>query len=426
MQEPIRFAAPAAVPTDAQSTEANAGAEDDTSVMRGFPPAPENQVTLHNASSPRFLRWSLMNGASLHPTVRVLRGEGTAMPLPAGEPFDPESLGLDDECGDTLTVERYFRECRIDAMLIMHRGRIVYERYLGEMRPNRLHSLFSSTKSLIGTLIAVLAHDGVLDLNATAATYVPELAHSALGSATLQQLLDMRANFRFGEQMHLGDRVQVDFHQALGVLGRPADYDGPDGAYALLKSAKPAGEHGIGPFRYDNGSTETLGWVARRATGRPLAQLLGERFWEPLGAQQDADLTLDCRKSEWAAAGMSTNLRDLARFGEMMRLDGTWQGRQIVPRAVVSDIRRGGDRAAYAASGSTFKRPGGSYRNQWWVHHDRYDSFSGNGHFGQCLWIAPKGETVIARFASDPQPTGTFEASHRRVGYAVIDALQAR
>ena len=129
--------------------------------------------------------------------------------------------------------------------------------------------------------------------------------------------------------------------------------------------------------------------------------------WSALRRRRRSDWRLRSRKSRatlfntLAAGGLSCRLRDLARFGEMIRLDGRLNGRQIVPAAVVADIRKGGSKAAFAGAG--YKTlPGASYHNQWWVLHDEHGAFAARGIHGQGIYVDPKAEMVIARFASSP------------------------
>ena len=84
-----------------------------------------------------------------------------------------------------------------------------------------------------------------------------------------------------------------------------------------------------------------------------------------------------------------------------MRCEGAWGGKQVIPAEVIADIRRGSDPAKFAPAGYTLL-PGYSYRNMWWVSHNPLGVFEGRGIHGQRLYIAPKAELVIARFASHP------------------------
>ena len=95
-------------------------------------------------------------------------------------------------------------------------------------------------------------------------------------------------------------------------------------------------------------------------------------------------------------------LRDLARFGEMIRQGGKFNGRQVVPAAVIEGIRGGASREAFAFGG--YKTlPGWSYHNQWWISHDDHGAFMARGIHGQAIYIDPKAEMVIARYASHPK-----------------------
>jgi CubicO group peptidase (beta-lactamase class C family) len=138
-----------------------------------------------------------------------------------------------------------------------------------------------------------------------------------------------------------------------------------------------------------------------RVTGSPLSEVLSERIWTQLGVEQDAFFTVDSMGTEFAGAGLNLCLRDLARFGEMMRLGGRYNGQQIVPAFVVDEIRRGGSRELFGPAG--YKTlPGWSYRNMWWVSHNAHQAFTARGIHGQTIYIDPMAEMVIVRFASHP------------------------
>jgi len=146
-------------------------------------------------------------------------------------------------------------------------------------------------------------------------------------------------------------------------------------------------------------NTDVLGWVLRRVTGLTLGELLEQRIWSQLGAEQDGDLMVDATGTEFAGGGFNCCLRDLARFGEAMRRDGYWNARQLVPTAAIDDIRRGADPAHFAQAGYV-TLPGASYRDMWWVLHNEHGAYCARGIHGQGIYIDPTAEMVIARFAS--------------------------
>jgi CubicO group peptidase (beta-lactamase class C family) len=142
-------------------------------------------------------------------------------------------------------------------------------------------------------------------------------------------------------------------------------------------------------------------WVMARATGQSLDAMLHERLWAPLGCEEDGYIVVDPAGMPMGGGGLSASLRDLARFGELMRRDGDWHGRQLIPAAAVAEVRRGDDPAKFAKAGYTLL-PDYSYRNMWWVSHNELGAFEGRGIHGQRLYVAPLAEMVVARFASHP------------------------
>ena len=183
-------------------------------------------------------------------------------------------------------------------------------------------------------------------------------------------------------------------------LPKPEDYSGPRTYYEFLKTVKKQGEHGEA-FGYKTVNTDVLGWIIARVTGRSVAQLLSARIWRHLGAEQDAYFTVDSVGTPFAGGGLNTGLRDLARFGEMMRNGGRFNGRQILPKAAIDDTLSKGNPLVFAKAGYKLL-PGWSYRNMWWITKNVHGAFAARGVHGQTVYIDPKAEMVIARYASHP------------------------
>ncbi|MBI1789883.1 MAG: serine hydrolase [Acidobacteria bacterium] len=346
-------------------------------------------------------RWTFSHFRQFVPTRAVSRGNAAASELPRAERADIDAIRFQPIGGaEPMTWAQSLSVNYTDGILVLHRGRIVYERYFGVLTPAGQHIAFSVTKSFVATLAAALISEGVLDERATVASYVPELKESGFGDATIRQLLDMTTGLKYSENYVDANSPVWEFCRANGFLPRPAGYHGPETSYAYLQTLSKEYPHGE-RFVYKTVNTDALAWVMSRVTGRPLSELLRERIWSRLGVEQDAYFTVDSGGTEFAGGGLNASLRDLARFGEMMRLGGRYNGRQIVPAAVIDDIRRGGSREQFAPAG--YKTlPGWSYRNMWWVSHNSHGAFTARGVHGQAIYIDPKAEMVIARFASHP------------------------
>lgn len=370
--------------------------------MVGAPPPPERQLRFDDGSYFQFpaMRWSVAHFRQLMPTLNISRGLGAPVPLVRALRKDLDGVRfLPLGSASPMTWVESLAANYTDGIAVLHQGRIVYERYFGALDERGQHAAMSVTKSVTGTLGAMLVAEGRLDENKRVADYVPELASSAFGDATVRQVLDMTTGLQYSED-YADPKAEVwAFSQAGSPLPKPG-YTGPRSYREYLQTVRPEGRHGAA-FAYKTVNSDTLGWIIARATGRNVAELLSERIWSRIGAEQDAYITVDSTGTPFAGGGLNTGLRDLARFGELLRNQGRFQGRQIIPRAVVDDIRGGGDRAAFARAGYALL-PGWSYRNMWWVTHGADDAFMARGVHGQRIYVNPRAAVVIVRYASHP------------------------
>lgn len=372
-------------------------------LMQGFPPPAEKQVTAANflTNYPN-VRWAFHHMRELLPSRQIGRGPGAAVPLPVGPDRRTEidNLRFTGPDGATLTFAEYLTASYADATLIMKDGEVIYQVYHEGMPEQNPHMMWSMTKSFAGLLTTQLIEEGVLDPQAQITDYVPELLGSGWQHATLQQLLNMTADIDYSEVYADAESDVIKYALAAGMLPAPAGFDGHRDLYGYLPTVGAAGPHGDG-FIYRTVHTEVLGWLLRKATGKHLAELISERIWSKLGTEHDAYLLLDRHGTEWAGAGMNASLRDLARFGEMMRLEGRFNDQQVVSAGVVKSIRKGADREAFKASGRDFQ-PGYSYRNQWWISHNADGAYEALGVHGQMIHVNPAVGLVVVRLSSHP------------------------
>lgn len=365
-------------------------------------------------------RWAFSHLRELQPTRNVARGNGPVAELPRDEQPGLDDLAFTLPDGTPSDWARSNEAMHTDGVVVLHRGRIVYERYHGALDVHGQHMAMSVTKSIVGTLGAMLVAEGALDGNAAVTRCIPELRDSAFGRATVRQILDMTTAIDYSEDYADADAGVWKHARAGELLHRPHDYEGAEGYRQFLQTVQGQGAHGQA-FNYRTVNTDVLGWLITRACAQPVAQVLSERIWSRLGAEQDAAFAVDGQGADFAGGGLSLGLRDLARFGEMMRLGGRFNGAQIVPEAVVTDIRRGADPTHFALGGFV-RLKGWSYRNMWWVAHDAQQSFTAQGIHGQLLYIDPSAEMVVARFASHPLAAN----AHLTVSLPGFHALAAR
>jgi CubicO group peptidase (beta-lactamase class C family) len=287
-----------------------------------------------------------------------------------------------------------------DGLLVLHKGTIIYEKYFGAGNAHRPHIAFSVTKSFVGTLAATLAAQGKLDPGTPVVNYVPELKDSAYGDATVRQVMDMTIGVKYSEN-YADPKAEVwDYARAGGMVPQPPGYTGPKTFFEFLVTLQKEGEHDAA-FAYKTSNAEVLAWIVKRASGQSMANLLSQQIWQKLGAENDAYFMVDSIGTESGGGGLNTTLRDLARFGEMIRNKGRFNGQQIIPAEAVADIEKGGDKEKFAKAGYE-TLPGWSYRDMWWQTRNENGALEARGIYGQAIYIDPKAEMVIVRYASHP------------------------
>ncbi len=376
--------------------------------MVGSPP-PEDKII--RFSDPDYfsfpkLRWTVCHFRQLMPTVGVSRGLGAPAPLKREMDDAINALTFTPLGGGTpMTWAQSLAANYTDGIVILHEGVIVYEHYAGCLNDAGEHGAMSVTKSLTGLLGEMLVAEGKLDETAKVAAIVPELAESAFGDATVRQVLDMTTGLRYNEDYADPDADVWRYGAAGNPLPKPEGYTGPRTYFEYLETVARQGEHGVA-FGYKTINTDTLGWIIARVAGKSVADLLAERIWSQMGAEQDAYYTVDSIGTPFAGGGLNAGLRDLARIGQLMLDGGVINGRRLIPEAAIDSIRAGGDKMAFEKAGYGLLK-GWSYRGMWWVTHNENGAYMARGVHGQAIYVDPKARMVIARFASTPQAGNT-------------------
>ncbi|MGR3394341.1 serine hydrolase domain-containing protein [Pseudooceanicola nanhaiensis] len=365
-------------------------------IMEGFPPPPEKRPTLENWDLAPFNRWSFQNVRSLIPTVEVFRGFGPVARLEeAPQPLDDLAVPL--STGRT-TLNRVLADTYTDGFLVMHRGRVVFERYFNGMAPETLHLSQSVAKSVTGLLAGVIHGEGALDLDAPLATLIPELAGCGYGDATLDQVLDMRSGVRFTEDYNTpgSDMTRIDIASGWRPHAQGA---APTTIRDVIPTLPRIRQHGS-DFDYRSIETDVLAWALERASGRALAPLLSERIWQRIGPARDACFTVDTAGTALADGGFNATLRDFARIGLLVRNRGRAGETQIVPEGWI-DQMRDGDPSVFGEARKLVS-PNGAYRRFWWIRDaDRGDVYAA-GVFGQLIYVDPESDLVVTKLSTWP------------------------
>ncbi|MFD7467922.1 serine hydrolase domain-containing protein [Streptomyces tendae] len=353
-------------------------------------------------TDPAWARRHTTAGREIMPSRRVWRGPGRPGDLPAAPSGALDDLGVTGSYGRALTLAELLAEAETDALLVLHRGRLVHEQYLHGYEAHVPHFNASAAKSYLGLLAATLAHEGHLDRGARVATYVPELAGTAFGEAQVDHLLHMGTLMSYAGRPYDKAMEAQRYFAVLAPRLRPYGYSGPATIREHLATARATGEPGT-EFSYENGNVEALAEVLRRITGLSISALMSEMIWSRIGAEEDAYYVVDADGAEAACGGFSATARDVARLGELVRCGGAVGDRQIVPEAVtalVAGVPDGYPRRVRLPVAPPDSPATLSYHDLWWILNDPYGSFMASGIHGQRLFVSPALDLVVVHYAS--------------------------
>ena len=291
--------------------------------------------------------------------------------------------------GQTFTLDDYLARNPATGLLVARGDTILVERYQYARHNRHRFTSWSMAKTVTAMLIGIAIGEGrIRSVDDPAAAYVPALAGTEYGRTSLRHLLQMSSGVRFVEEYRENDdvsRLVVDTFRQIGSGGVEA-------VTPFNVRVAPSGTR----FYYASIETQVLGLVLRSAVGRPVADYLQEKIWEPMGAEADASWLIDRAGQEATYCCLNAVLRDYARLGLLLAHDGYWRGRQIIPAAWIKE--------------ATIVRPGqpqpatGGYGYQVWILAGERRMFALRGIRGQAIFVDPASRLVMVHTAVRKQP----------------------
>lgn len=269
-------------------------------------------------------------------------------------------------------------------VVVVHRGRIVAERYAPGFTAEAPQLGWSMAKSVTSLLTGVLVARGTVSLSD--ARLWPEWTDDR-SRITVEDLLRMRSGLAWDETYDLGTTITAML------------YDQPD--MASFVASQPL-VHPVGAVQqYSSGSTNLLCGVLRQRTGRgadlPRAELLGPLGLSSAVWEADATGTPVCSSYLWATP------RDWATIGQFALADGVWNGRRLLPegwmrRTTTTITPPAAEDPNYAAGWWTNSTASGSVVDERLPR----DAYWASGHDGQRLYVVPSRELVVVRLGFSP------------------------
>ncbi|MHB8383770.1 MAG: serine hydrolase domain-containing protein [Candidatus Binataceae bacterium] len=294
--------------------------------------------------------------------------------------------------GKRRSLDDLLARSKTQGFLVIKDGRIVDERYLNGADDKTKFTSWSIAKSFTSTLVGLALADGkIKSLDDPVTKYLPELQGSGYDGVPIKDILEMSSGVKFSEDygantsdvMVMWNKMMTEQSLTLGEYAK-----------TLGRAEKPGTK-----FVYRSIDTGVLGMLVKRVTGMPLATMLSERIWKPLGVEQDATWLTDGPGADATEVGyccINATLRDYGRFGLLFLHDGKIGDKQIVPASWINLATN--PQARQVGWGHLLPGDPGAYGYQWWlIYPGAGHAYSAEGVFFQFIYVSPKYNMVIVK-----------------------------
>lgn len=307
--------------------------------------------------------------------------------------------------GQTYETQAFLDATDTAALLVLKDGEIVYENYWLTGGPEVNWLSMSVAKSFVSATLGIAVDEGFIkSIEQPITDYVPSLAGSAYDGVRIKDVLQMSSGARWNEDYSDPESDVMRFAEIFALGGSLNEFT------ATLQRQRQPGTYN----QYNSADTQALAMLISQATGRSLTDYMTEKLWLPMGPENDAYWMLDSEGVEMAFGGLNATARDYAKLGELFRLKGRRDGRQIVPEAWVH---------ASVTPDAPHLLPGDNpnsdyvmgYGLQWWVPEGTEGAFSAIGVYNQFVFVNPTRGTVIVKlsannaYATDDEIAGDSE-----------------
>ena len=269
----------------------------------------------------------------------------------------------------------YHNKTKTVAFLVIKNDSLLYEKYYEDYDSNSKSNSFSMSKSIVSALLGMAIQEGFIkDLDQKVIDFIPKLSGPYSNILTVGDLSSMASGLKWDESYYspfsITTRSYVEEDLNRLILNQPID--------------QRPGES----FSYLSGATQLLAMVIQKATGKKISNYLSEKFWQPMGAENDALWQIDSKSAEMEKAYccLASTARDFARFGRLYKDFGKWNQNQLLDSLFIlrSLKSRFNDSPQYGYG--------------WWLKKYRgYNTFMMRGHVGQYGIVVPEEDLIIVR-----------------------------
>lgn len=348
------------------------------------------------------------------PTAVIWRGDGPEHQFE----YDKKDLGqitFVNKDGKNETLEELLNRSFTNGFLVLKDGKIVTEDYRNGLEPHVRHHWMSASKSLTSSLFSTFVGEGKVEVDKLVTDYVPELKGTAWEGVKVQDVLDMRSDVQYREEFD-NPLAEVWEHEA-AVGWRNVGAGKPATNRQFLAGMQKYSEPD-GMFHYRSSETDILGLIMENVAGMSAAELLSQRIWSKLGAEEDGQCMVDREGACVVMGGFGTTLRDAGRWGQMIANGGKFNGQKIIPASWLERIRNGDHEAFKNYYGML---PKGAYSAQFWVVDPDRGITSALGYGGQQIYVDPDINLVIVKMSTWDEPNYDYAVDAYRAFEAISD-----
>ena len=299
-------------------------------------------------------------------------------------------------------------DIEMHSMMLLRHGQVLAEGWWHPYAADRVHLLYSLSKSFTSTATGFAVAEGLIDLDATVLSYFPELDGDVTDPRSRSMLVRHIAAMASGHREDTVARAETldPLDLVRGFLMIPPDEE--------------PGSH----FAYNQPCTYTLAAIVQRVSGMSLTEYLRPRLFEPLGIGTTGWIR-DASGREIGYSGLHASTEAVAALGQLYLQDGRWGEQQLLPTDWVAQATR---RHVGTELEENVDWAQG-YGFQFWMSRHGY---RGDGAFGQFCVILPEDDAVIAITAQTENMQGVLELAWRHLlpalrgaGSAAADATLA-
>lgn len=258
------------------------------------------------------------------------------------------------------------------SVVVVRHGSVVAQGWWWPYSADRVHLLYSLSKSFTSTAVAFAVEEGLLALDDTVLSHFPELD---------ADVTDPRSR-----AMRVRDVLAMASGHLTEALDRALRADPVDLVRGFLLTPPEAEPGSV--FAYNQPCTYAVAAIVQRASGVPLTEYLRPRLFEPLGIGQ-ASWQRDASGREIGFSGLHARTEAVALLGQLWLQRGAWQGRQLLPAAYVQEATR--TQVANPDEANADWSQG--YGFQFWMARHGY---RGDGAYGQFCVVLPEHDAVVA------------------------------